>query len=62
MDKYGTDKPDLRFGMEIKDITQEVKECEFVVFKSAIDNGGSTRAIKVSNAADMGRKKIRQTR
>jgi len=58
MDKYGTDKPDLRFGMEIKDITQEVKECEFVVFKSAIDNGGSTRAIKVSNAADMGRKKL----
>ncbi|MBZ9608101.1 aspartate--tRNA ligase [Clostridium estertheticum] len=58
MDKYGSDKPDLRFGMEIKDITQEVKECEFVVFKGAIDNGGSVRAIKVSNAADMGRKKL----
>jgi len=58
MDKYGTDKPDLRFGMEIKDITQEVKECEFVVFKGAIDNGGSVRAIKINNAADMGRKKL----
>ena len=58
MDKYGSDKPDLRFGMEINDITQEVKECEFVVFKGAIDNGGSVRAIKVSNAADMGRKKL----
>ncbi|WP_291636936.1 aspartate--tRNA ligase, partial [Clostridium sp.] len=58
MDKYGSDKPDLRFGMEIVDITEVVKECEFVVFKNAIDNGGSTRAIKVSDAADMGRKKL----
>jgi len=58
MDKYGSDKPDLRFGMEINDITEEVKECEFVVFKGAIDNGGSVRAIKVDNAADMGRKKL----
>ena len=58
MDKYGSDKPDLRFGMEIKDITQEVKECEFVVFKGAINSGGSVRAIKVTNAADMGRKKL----
>ena len=58
MDKYGSDKPDLRFGMEINDITQEVKECEFVVFKGAIENGGSVRAIKVDNAADMGRKKL----
>ena len=58
MDRYGSDKPDLRFGMEINDITEEVKECEFAVFKGAIDNGGSVRAIKVDNAADMGRKKI----
>jgi aspartyl-tRNA synthetase len=58
MSKYGSDKPDLRFGMEIVDITQEVKESEFVVFKGAIDNGGSVRAIKVDNAADMGRKKL----
>ncbi len=58
MDKYGSDKPDLRFGMEINDITEEVKDSEFVVFKGAIDNGGSVRAIKVDNAADMGRKKL----
>ncbi|MCB2309746.1 aspartate--tRNA ligase [Clostridium tagluense] len=58
MDKYGSDKPDLRFGMEIVDISEEVRECEFVVFKNAIDNGGSVRAIKVSNSADMGRKKL----
>jgi len=58
LERYGSDKPDVRFGMEINDITKEVKECEFVVFKSAIDNGGSVRAIKVDNAADMGRKKL----
>ncbi|GCD09653.1 aspartate--tRNA ligase [Clostridium tagluense] len=58
MDKYGSDKPDLRFGMEIVDISEEVRECEFVVFKNAIDNGGSVRAIKVTNSADMGRKKL----
>jgi len=58
MDKYGSDKPDLRFEMEIVNITEEVRECEFVVFKNAIDNAGSVRAIKVSNSADMGRKKI----
>ncbi|MGH4051376.1 MAG: aspartate--tRNA ligase [Clostridium sp.] len=58
MDKYGSDKPDLRFGMEIKDITSDVAHSQFVVFKTAIDNGGSVRAIKVDNAADMGRKKL----
>lgn len=58
MDKYGSDKPDLRFGMEIVDITDQSRECEFVVFKNAIDNGGSVRAIKVTNSADMGRKKL----
>jgi len=58
MDKYGSDKPDLRFGMEIVNITQEVRECEFVVFKNAIDNGGSVRAIKVTSSSDMGRKKL----
>ncbi|OFI05239.1 aspartate--tRNA ligase [Clostridium acetireducens DSM 10703] len=58
MEKYGTDKPDLRFGMEIVNITEEVKECDFKVFRGAIENGGSVRAIKVENCADMGRKKI----
>jgi len=58
MDRYGSDKPDLRFGMEIIDITDQSRECEFVVFKNAIENGGSVRAIKVTNSADMGRKKL----
>ncbi|WMJ81277.1 aspartate--tRNA ligase [Clostridium sp. MB40-C1] len=58
MDKYGSDKPDLRFGMEINDLTDVVKNCEFKVFKDAIENGGSVRAIKAPNCADMGRKQI----
>ncbi|WP_102400548.1 aspartate--tRNA ligase [Haloimpatiens massiliensis] len=58
MEKYGSDKPDLRFGMEIHDLTPVVSQSEFVVFKSAIAEGGSVRAIKVANSANMGRKKI----
>lgn len=58
MSKYGSDKPDLRFGMEIQDITETVKGTEFAVFKGAIENGGSVRAIVAKNCADMGRKKI----
>jgi aspartyl-tRNA synthetase len=58
MNKYGSDKPELRFGMEIKDISDVVKDCEFGVFKNAIDNGGSVRAIVADNSAAMGRKKI----
>ncbi|MFU0823687.1 aspartate--tRNA ligase [Clostridium sp.] len=58
MDKYGSDKPDLRFGMEINNITDVVKNAEFKVFKDAIELGGSVRAIKVPNSADMGRKQI----
>ena len=58
MDKYGSDKPDLRFGMEIENLTEVVKNCEFKVFKDAIDNGGSVRAIKAENCATMGRKQI----
>lgn len=45
MEKYGSDKPDLRFGMEIINITEAVKDMDFVVFKSAIENGGSIRAL-----------------
>lgn len=58
MDKYGSDKPDLRFGMEIVDISEEARDCEFVVFKNALEIGGSVRAIKVTASADMGRKKL----
>ncbi|KGM93135.1 aspartate--tRNA ligase [Clostridium botulinum] len=58
MDKYGSDKPDLRFGMEINDITDAVKDVDFKVFKDAIENGGSVRAIKAPDCARMGRKQI----
>lgn len=58
MNRYGSDKPDLRFGMEIQNITEAVIGTEFAVFKGAIENGGSVRAIVAKNCADMGRKKI----
>ncbi|WP_346887537.1 aspartate--tRNA ligase [Clostridium sp. UBA1056] len=58
MNKYGSDKPDLRFGMEIQNITEAVRGTEFAVFKGAIENGGSVRAIVAKNCADMGRKKV----
>lgn len=58
MNKYGSDKPDLRFGMEIQNITEAVRGTDFAVFKGAIENGGSVRAIVAKNCADMGRKKI----
>ncbi|MFD3156431.1 aspartate--tRNA ligase [Haloimpatiens sp. FM7330] len=58
MEKYGSDKPELRFGMEFNDLSDIVKNCEFGVFKNAIAEGGSVRAIKVENCASMGRKKI----
>lgn len=51
MDRYGSDKPDTRFGMEIQNISDTVKDCEFVVFKSAIENGGSVRAIVAKDSA-----------
>lgn len=58
MAKYGSDKPDLRFGMEIVDISETVKDVDFKVFKDALDSNGSVRAIKVDKGADMGRKDI----
>mgnify|MGYP002585416497 FL=1 len=58
MEKYGSDKPDLRFGMEIINITEAVKDMDFVVFKSAIENGGSIRALCLKGGASLGRKPI----
>lgn len=58
MDKYGSDKPDLRFSMEIVNISEEVKNSEFKVFKDALDNLGTVRAIKVESSANMGRKDL----
>ncbi|MBQ8961259.1 MAG: aspartate--tRNA ligase [Ruminococcus sp.] len=51
MARYGSDKPDTRFGFEIQDITETVKDIDFVVFKNAIEEGGSVRAINVKNGA-----------
>ncbi|MDD6571383.1 MAG: aspartate--tRNA ligase [Thermoflexaceae bacterium] len=58
MDRFGSDKPDLRFGMELKDISELVKNCGFGVFTSAIENGGSVRGINAEGMGDMPRKKI----
>ncbi|MCL2739984.1 MAG: aspartate--tRNA ligase, partial [Oscillospiraceae bacterium] len=52
MARFGSDKPDTRFGLELIDISTDVKDCSFTVFKSAIDNGGSVRAINAKCAAD----------
>lgn len=58
MDRYGSDKPDLRFGMELKNVSEVVKNTEFSVFSDTIKNGGSVRGINVSGQASMPRKKI----
>ncbi len=58
MDRYGSDKPDIRFGMELCDVTEVVKDCEFAVFKGAIENGGSVRGINAKGQGGMPRKKI----
>ncbi len=59
MNTYGSDKPDVRFGMQIRDLTETVRNVDFVVFRSAIENGGSVRAIVAKNAAStLTRKKI----
>ena len=58
MDRFGSDKPDIRFGMELTDVTDVVKGCGFGVFTGAIENGGSVRGINVSGQGSMSRKKI----
>ena len=52
MEKYGSDKPDTRFGLELQNVSDVVKDCSFKVFSSAIENGGSVRGIKVEAAAE----------
>ncbi|PWA12534.1 aspartate--tRNA ligase [Pueribacillus theae] len=52
MDRYGSDKPDTRFGMELKDVSDVVKQAGFKVFSEAVRNGGSVRAINVKGQAD----------
>lgn len=58
MEKYGSDKPDLRFGMKITNLSDVVKECGFKVFTDAVANGGSVRGLCLEGGASMGRKDI----
>lgn len=58
MNRFGSDKPDLRFGMELTDVSEVVKDCEFAVFKGALENGGSVRGINAKGQGAMSRKKI----
>ncbi len=58
MDRFGSDKPDVRFGMELVNVSEVVKDCEFVVFKGALENGGSVRGINAKGQGEMPRKKI----
>lgn len=58
MNRFGSDKPDLRFGMELVDVSDIVKDCGFGVFANCVKDGGSVRGINVKGQADMPRKKI----
>ena len=58
MDRFGNDRPDTRFGMELVDLTDIVKDCGFKVFKGAVDNGGVVKAINVKGAGDWARSAI----
>ena len=58
MDRFGSDKPDLRFGMELKNVSEVVKDCEFAVFKNALASGGTVRGINAEGQGGMPRKKI----
>ena len=60
MERFGSDKPDLRFGMELRNVTETVKDCGFGVFSQAAAGGGSVRGINVKGQAAMPRKKIDQ--
>lgn len=58
MDRFGSDKPDLRFGMELTDVSDVVKDCGFGVFTGALDQGGTVRGLNVKGQGAMPRKKI----
>ena len=58
MDRFGSDKPDLRFGMELKNVTDLVRDCGFGVFTGAIEDGRSVRGINAKGQGEMPRKKI----
>ncbi len=58
MNRFGSDKPDLRFGMELVDISQLVEKCDFKVFQSAVAGGGAVKSLRVEGGAKMSRKEL----
>ncbi len=58
IERYGTDKPDLRYGLELVDVSDIAKECEFKVFRSAVENGGLVKGINIKGGAKFSRKEI----
>ena len=58
MDRFGSDKPDLRFGMELQDISEFVKGSDFKVFTSVLENGGQVKVIKVDDYANIPRREL----
>jgi aspartyl-tRNA synthetase len=58
MGRFGTDKPDIRFGLELKDVSDIASQSEFRVFKGAVEAGGSVRGIAVSGLGDLARREI----
>ena len=56
MDRFGSDKPDVRFGMELNNVSEVVKDCGFGVFTGALANGGSVRGINVKGQGGMAEK------
>lgn len=58
MNKYGSDKPDLRFGMKLEDVSDIVKDCEFKVFSDTVKNGGMVKALRVEGGLKFTRKEI----
>src|SRR5215210_5939084 len=58
MDRFGTDKPDVRFGLELHDVSPLAADAEFKVFKGAVDSGGSVRGIAVGGLGDLTRREL----
>ena len=52
MDRFGSDKPDMRFGMELTNVSDTVAGCDFMVFKGALENGGSVRGLNAKGLGD----------
>ena len=58
MNRFGSDKPDMRFGLEIKDFTDSLRNCQARVFAAAIQNGGVVKGIRIPNGAELSRKDL----